>query len=64
MQILLSSDDINHLIESVLLPSLDRTSNIPRDVNVSSIFLPNDRARQFVRIEIDDERAVGFGDET
>ena len=60
MEVLLARDDVNHLVELVLLPSLGGTSDVTRDVDVGAVLLPENRLAHLVLFEVDDERALGL----
>lgn len=63
VEVLLTRDDVDHLVKVVLLPPLSGTGDIPRDVDISPVRLPHDRLAELVLLEVDDERALGLLDD-
>lgn len=62
--ILLTCDDVDHLVELELLVTLGRSSNIARDVDVRPILLAHDRLAELVLLEVDNERSLTLLDDS
>lgn len=63
MVVLLTGDDVDHLVKLELLVTLGRSSNIARDVDVGTILLAHDRLAELVLLKVDNEGSLALLDD-